>query len=463
MIRPRPVNEQPKPLTAQDSHLHHLKIVISEETGIDLNELDVGTPLGDLGIDSLLSLTISGRLQDDFGINLPSSLFAESPTLAEIVTHLSPPGSLTPSTSSTSLQSSVGQGGEQDDTETSSVSTTDMTEEIRGIIAQEIGVPVEDIEPNMDLSELGMDSLMSLSITDKVNELGVKLPQSLFSESPTLNGIMDAISPNISPNIVTESAPQATSVRIQGSSSNPKATLFLLPDGAGVATSYTSLLPISPSTVVYGLNCPFLKTPHLLRGTLQQYVTSFVAEIRRRQPTGPYHLGGWSAGGILAYEAAQQLASTGQTTATLILLDTPDPIGIQSPPQRMYDFLESIDVFGLQGRKTPSWLRPHFAAFIDMLDRYRPVTFTGKVPATHIVYARDGICKEGDPRPEERHDDPREMTWLINERTDFSGGGWRGLIGEQKLNVRVVDGVNHYSMMAGVEKVSSVVAEALGV
>lgn len=131
----------------------------------------------------------------------------------------------------------------------------------------------------------------------------------------------------------------------------------------------------------------------------------------------------------------------------------------------MYDFLEERDVFGLKGRKGPSWLRPHFSAFIEMLDRYRPTPFPGKTPTTHMIYARDGICKNpGDPRPEIREDDPREMRWLLNNRTDFSGGGWRDLVGERAMRVSMVDGVNHYSLMAdraSTERVSWIIAEAL--
>jgi thioesterase domain-containing protein len=45
------------------------------------------------------------------------------------------------------------------------------------------------------------------------------------------------------------------------------------------------------------------------------------------QPKGPYFLGGWSAGGLVAYEMARQLAGRGQEVALLALFDTavPDP------------------------------------------------------------------------------------------------------------------------------------------
>ena len=44
------------------------------------------------------------------------------------------------------------------------------------------------------------------------------------------------------------------------------------------------------------------------------------------QPHGPYLLGGFSGGGITAYEMAQQLDAAGEEVALLVLLDTPLPM-----------------------------------------------------------------------------------------------------------------------------------------
>lgn len=171
----------------------------------------------------------------------------------------------------------------------------------------------------------------------------------------------------------------------------------------------------------------------------------------------------------MAYEAAQQLAKQGQKTAKLILLDSPNPVGIQNPPKQMYDFLELLDMFAMSGRKPPSWLRPHFTAFIKMLDQYHPVAFsTMATPMTHIIYARDGLCKNpGDPRPELPEggpEDTREMQWLLNNRTNFSGGGWRDLVGEKNLRISVVNKANHYIMLRTTEtarKISQLIASYL--
>jgi thioesterase domain-containing protein len=50
----------------------------------------------------------------------------------------------------------------------------------------------------------------------------------------------------------------------------------------------------------------------------EEYITA----IREVQPHGPYLLGGWSAGGLVALEMAQQLRTQGESIRMLVLLDT---------------------------------------------------------------------------------------------------------------------------------------------
>lgn len=51
----------------------------------------------------------------------------------------------------------------------------------------------------------------------------------------------------------------------------------------------------------------------------------YIEEIRRVQPKGPYMIGGFSGGGITAYEMAHQLREAGDEVSALIMLDTPLP------------------------------------------------------------------------------------------------------------------------------------------
>ncbi|WP_103334280.1 type I polyketide synthase [Pseudotabrizicola formosa] len=52
----------------------------------------------------------------------------------------------------------------------------------------------------------------------------------------------------------------------------------------------------------------------------------YIAEMRQVQPTGPYLLGGFSGGGLIAWEIARQLEASGDQVPLLVLLDTPLPL-----------------------------------------------------------------------------------------------------------------------------------------
>jgi amino acid adenylation domain-containing protein len=64
--------------------------------------------------------------------------------------------------------------------------------------------------------------------------------------------------------------------------------------------------------------------------TIESMAAEYVGALRLAQPEGPYQLGGWSLGGVIALEMAQQLQKQGDKVTLLALLDTRVPL---------YDFI----------------------------------------------------------------------------------------------------------------------------
>ncbi|MFR9722199.1 SDR family NAD(P)-dependent oxidoreductase [Streptomyces sp. MS19] len=105
-------------------------------------------------------------------------------------------------------------------------------------------------------------------------------------------------------------------------------TLFLMHPSGGDIVCYAELARLlDPRVEVVALT-----DPELAGGTgaedIDGMVRRFLAVVRRRQPHGPYLLGGWSMGGDLAHEMARLLHQEGETTALLALLDSNDPVHI---------------------------------------------------------------------------------------------------------------------------------------
>ena len=75
----------------------------------------------------------------------------------------------------------------------------------------------------------------------------------------------------------------------------------------------------------YGLQARGLYGEDEPHECLHDAARDYVAEMRQIQPEGPYMIGGFSGGGITAYEMARQLKEAGEDVAALVLLDTPLP------------------------------------------------------------------------------------------------------------------------------------------
>lgn len=473
--------------------------IVAEEIGVPLAELSDSSSLADFGVDSLLGLTIAGKFREQFDVEVESTLFANCATVKDLKDLFSQglkdgyslePVKIASSASSAtewSLEDTMSESSLTEDRGESDTSLEDddvnTMASIRLILANEIGVPIADLKRSENLSELGMDSLMSLTVLGEIREtLGIDLPAEFFIEHPTLDAIEAAlgVKPKAVPppplptqqiylpmdkKLESKLTPTATSILLQGNPRTASKMLFLFPDGSGSSTSYAPIPLIDSDVAVYGLNCPYMRNPQDLRCGLEGLTVPYLKEVRRRQPTGPYNFGGWSAGGICAFDAAQEVIREGGQVERLILLDSPFPIGLEKLPPRLYHFFESIGMFGDGSKAPPEWLLPHFMAFVDALDKYRAVPFRpATAPATFLVWATDGVCKHpGDPRPERIEGDPKEMWWLLDNRKNLGPNGWDTLVGGENLRIEAMENANHFSLMEGenARKLSQFIGRAM--
>ena len=91
--------------------------------------------------------------------------------------------------------------------------------------------------------------------------------------------------------------------------------------------------------------------------SLENLAASYLAEMRTVQPRGPFRLGGWSLGGVIAFEMAQQLSDQGEEVELLALIDSdlPSPDHLPQPADQaamLTEVLASYDV-----PVSAAWLR----------------------------------------------------------------------------------------------------------
>ena len=487
------VVQTPKAAPATNDTMKQALDIIAGEVGVDVIELADAIPLADLGVDSLMTLTIAGRFREDLGLEIDNDTMAEVPTIGDlkkhIATHTSAQDSGAVSDASSDSESELSTGATTPETPNETPKETDVSaigkasdaedaiSVIRDTIAEQMDIDVAEIADNTDLSNMGMDSLMALTVLSTLREAtGQEYDPSLFADNNTLGALRKALSPAETPKTppkvesppktaakesISPPAPKvkASSVLLQGNNKTATQNLFLLPDGSGSPTSYSSIPAISASKLcVYGLTCPFLKEPSKFTCGVIGVVSIYIQEILRRQPEGPYLIGGWSAGGVFAFEATRQLAKLQRENPhknykieKLLLLDSPCPYALEPLPTRLHIFFNQIGLLG-DGNpaNTPKWLLPHFQASIDALKAYQPVLIKDDpydAPPTFLVWCKDGVSKYPDsPRPPPQDDDPASMKWLLNNRTDFSPNGWDKLVGQGNCTCVTLKG-NHFTMM----------------
>jgi thioesterase domain-containing protein len=104
-----------------------------------------------------------------------------------------------------------------------------------------------------------------------------------------------------------------------GSNQTP---LFCIHTMGGNLFHYYELAPaLSPQLPVYGLQARGVYGKQIPRDNVADIAADCINAMRQRQPNGPYRIAGFSSGGIVAFEMAQQLHLKGEVVSTLALLD----------------------------------------------------------------------------------------------------------------------------------------------
>ena len=453
---------------------------IAAEVGVNVGELTDGTKVSDLGVDSLLTISILGRLRMETKLDLPSSLFISYPTFADLKAFFSDKlaSAQNPVYDTDSDDSSYGTGSGTATQQSSALSTPPEAEApdagsvLMSIIAHEVGIDVAEILPSTTFAEIGVDSLLTISILDAFKtQMGMSLPAMFFQENPNPAAVQKAIG---FPKTASKSPPtnselgkadsahktfRSKSVLLQGRQVPNKPAFFLLPDGAGSLFSYITLPSLPSGVAVYGLDSPFHNSPQDYTIGFSEVAALYIDEIRSIQPKGPYMLGGWSLGGIHAYETCRQLIEQGETIISLIMIDSPCPGTLPPLPSPTLNLLEKAGIFdGLSSSSGPitERTRLHFLACVRALENYTvtPLPPTADLGKVTVVWAQDGVLEGRDDAGKDilaSEDDDRiadmnkAKEWLTGKRVSFGPSGWDKLTGKN-VECHVVGG-NHFSIM----------------
>ncbi|MDZ8055524.1 MAG: AMP-binding protein [Aulosira sp. ZfuVER01] len=166
---------------------------------------------------------------------------------------------------------------------------------------------------------LGGDSLLALRLFNKIEQqLGYSLPMSTLMQASTIEQLVNIISDAESSNT------WSPLVAIQPQGSRPP--LFLVHAVWGNVLFYRDLVRyLHADQPVYGLQAKGIDAKQVPFTSLNEMAAYYIQEIRKVQPKGPYYIGGYSFGGIIAFEIAQQLQAQSEKIGLLSIFDVSSP------------------------------------------------------------------------------------------------------------------------------------------
>jgi amino acid adenylation domain-containing protein len=184
---------------------------------------------------------------------------------------------------------------------------------------------IERVGIHDNFFELGGNSLLTVRLLERIrNQFERELSLSTLFLNPTIKSLANYLDQE------TDSLPSSPLVAIQPNGSNPP--FFCVHPIFGVVFPYYKLAHH------LGNNQPFYaaqpigldgKSSPLTR--IEDMANYYIKALRKVQPKGPYFLGGWSFGGLVAFEMAQQLHESGDEVALLAVLDALAPLKSNLP------------------------------------------------------------------------------------------------------------------------------------
>jgi amino acid adenylation domain-containing protein len=163
--------------------------------------------------------------------------------------------------------------------------------------------------------ELGGHSLLIVRLMDSIkSRWGRELPLTTLFQYPTIEKLAVLLRDR-------ETVYSSPLVALQtGGSKRP---FFCVHAVGGSVFPYLPLRDyLGPQQPLYGLQVQALEDDVIPLARVEDMAAAYIAALRTVQPDGPYLLGGWSMGGVIAYEMTQQLQAQGESVDLLVLIDS---------------------------------------------------------------------------------------------------------------------------------------------
>ena len=213
-----------------------------------------------------------------------------------------------------------------------------LTRAMAALFADVLGV--DSAGPDDDFFALGGHSLKALELVgriDKELETASHIDLPAVFRYPTPRQLAAIIERT------QASSDDASRCLVPLRSGGDKNPLFCIHCGRGRVHHYVALADaLDPSRPAIGVQPPALSGADALPDRVEALAAFYVEEIRRAQPEGPYRLCGYSFGGLIALEIAQQLTAAGESVEAVFVIDTTLPADRESGSTSATEHLRAL-------------------------------------------------------------------------------------------------------------------------
>ncbi|MEU5210172.1 amino acid adenylation domain-containing protein [Streptomyces sp. NPDC020742] len=204
------------------------------------------------------------------------------------------------------------------------------------VFAEVLGLPRVGAEA--DFFALGGDSIRSVQVVGRARKAGLDLALSDVFRHKTVEALATALehADRAAGTTFLDRVRQRLDEPAEGAApldpfgpvlplrtTGDRPPLFCVHGGMGFALPYLGLAAhLGDRHPVHGLQSSALTGTAPLPESIGQVAAEYVERLKEIQPTGPYHLLGWSFGGVVAHEMTVQLERAGEEVALLANLDS---------------------------------------------------------------------------------------------------------------------------------------------
>jgi phthiocerol/phenolphthiocerol synthesis type-I polyketide synthase E len=165
-----------------------------------------------------------------------------------------------------------------------------------------------------DFFELGGSSLLAVSLMARIEErLGSALPVSALVQAPTVDSLARQ---------ARVLRPASPLVELEPGEGEGTPVFLVHPVGGNVLAYLELARRLGRERAVWAFQAGGLADGAPPRTSVEDMAEDYLGLLREVRPRGPWVLGGWSFGGLVAFEMARRLESEGEEVELLVLLDS---------------------------------------------------------------------------------------------------------------------------------------------